>query len=121
VVDGLGNPLQFRLTPGQTHEITQAQELIGDDTPELVIADKAYDADSFMTWLMSRGIKVVIPPRSNRHQQRGYDWHTYREWHLIECFFNQLKHYRLVFSRFDKLAQSYYSFLSFAAALIWMR
>ena len=50
-----------------------------------------------------------------------YDEHLYRERHLIECFINKIKHYRRVFSRFDKLSKNYLGFLSFVSALVWLR
>jgi len=63
----------------------------------------------------------VIPPRANRTEARDYDKHLYRERHLVECFINKIKHYRRIFSRFDKLAKRYLGFLSFVGALIWLR
>jgi hypothetical protein len=59
--------------------------------------------------------------RSNRKQQYHCGRHLYKERHLVECFINKIKHYRRIFSRFDKLARRYLGFLSFAGALIWLR
>jgi transposase len=53
--------------------------------------------------------------------ERPYDRWLYRERHLIECFINKLKHFRRVFSPFDKLASRYMGFLLFASSLIWLR
>ena len=120
-VDALGNPLRFELTGGQRHDITQAEPLIADYEFEHLIADKAYDADLFLDLVIQRGAVPVIPPRANRKQRRDYDDHLYRERHLIECFFNKIKHYRRIFSRFEKLAGRYLGFLGFVGALIWLR
>ena len=60
----------------------------------------------------------VIPPRSNRKEPADYDRHRYRERHLVECFINKIKHYRRIFSRFEKLDTRYLGFLHFTAALI---
>ena len=46
-VDGLGNPLRFRLTAGQEHDVTQAEALISGMESEYVIADRAYDSRQF--------------------------------------------------------------------------
>lgn len=70
---------------------------------------------------MSRLIEAVIPPRSNRKVKRLYDRHVYKERHLIECFFGKIKHYRRIFSRFEKTACHFMGFVRFVAALIWMR
>ena len=120
-VDGLGNPLRFLLTGGQTHDVTQADGLIAGYASEYVIADKGYDAHWFRQSLLARGMTPVIPPRSNRKEPHEYDAHLYRERHLVECFINKIKHFRRIFSRFDKLDARYLAFLQFAGALIWLR
>ena len=120
-VDGLGNPLRFTLTPGQQHDITQAEALVSGYPGEYVIADKGYDAQDFIQHLAESGMVAVIPSRANRKQPREYDAHLYRERQVVECFIGKIKHYRRVFSRFDKLDSRYLGFLQFAAALIWLR
>ena len=120
-VDGLGNPLRFELTAGQRHDITQAQALIADFETEHVIADKGYDSMDFLQCILGRGALPVIPPRSNRKTPREYDEYLYRERHLVECFINKIKHYRHIFSRFDKLSSRFLGFLNFVGALIWLR
>jgi len=120
-VDGLGNPLQFRLTAGQVHDITQAEALLPPSPMGYVIADKDYDADAFVRVIQQRGAIPVIPPRSHRKTPRDYDAHLYMERHLVECFINKIKHYRRIFSRYDKLANSYLGFLHFVSTLIWLR
>lgn len=120
-MDGLGNPLRFELTAGQRHDITQAQALIDDFDAEYVIADKGYDSVEFLQFIMSMRAIPVIPPRSNRKTTREYDEYLYRERHLVECFINKIKHYRHIFSRFDKLANRYMGFLSFVSSLVWLK
>ena len=119
--DAPGNPLKFILTPGQNHDITQAEALTGDFRPASVPAGKGYDSDPFRQHLRRRGTLPVIPSRSNRKNPREYDRHLYKERHPAECFINKTKHFRHIFSRFDKLAERYMSFLHFAGALIWLR
>ncbi len=120
-VDGLGNPLQFRLTAGQVHDITQAEALLPPSPMGYVIADKGYDADAFVQVIHQRGAVPVIPPRSHRKTPRDYDAHLYKERHLVECFINKIKHYRRIFSRYDKLASTYLGFLHLISTLIWLR
>jgi transposase len=121
-VDGLGNPLRFILTAGQRNDITQAEALIINLDFERLIADKGYDADHFIKLIIEEyEAEVVIPPRAKRKEVRIYDEHLYKERHLVECFINKIKHYRRIFSRFEKLAHRYFSFLSFVGALIWLR
>ena len=66
IVDALGNPLALSLTGGNAHDITQAEPLAAQVEPEALLGDKGYDADSFITSLEVRAIKVVIPPKSTR-------------------------------------------------------
>lgn len=120
-VDALGNPLRFRLTAGQRHDITQAEALITGYDFERVIADRSYDADDFIQAIIDKEAEVVIPPRKNRKKSREYDKHLYKERHLVECFINKIKHYRRIFSRFEKLSKRYLGFLCFVGALIWLR
>jgi transposase len=88
---------------------------------ERAIADRSYDADPFLQRIAAQQAEAVIPPRKNRKEPRDYDLHLYKERHLVECFINKIKHYRRIFSRFDKLDRSYMGFLSFVGALIWLR
>src|SRR6266498_3979106 len=120
-VDALGNPLRFRLTGGQRHDITQADDLIANFDFERVIADRSYDSDEFLQKIAEKEAEAVIPPRKNRKDQREYDRHLYKERHLIECLFNKIKHYRRIFSRFEKLDKRLLGFLSFAGVLLWLR
>ena len=80
---------------------------------------------SFARHILELGMMPVIPPRSNRKAPADYDRHLYRERHLVECFINKIKnkikHYRRIFSRFEKLDTRYLGFLHFTAALIWLR
>src|SRR5512143_1228581 len=121
LTDALGNPLNFVLTGGQAADITQAEALLPDEPIAAVVADKGYDAKAFVATVSARGAAAVIPPRKNRQSPREYDRHSYKERHLIEGFFGKIKHYRRIFSRFEKTARNYMSFLRFVAALVWLR
>ena len=127
-VDSLGNPLRFILTGGQEHDITQAEDLItgfdGEYVSKMrrgVLADKGYDSQEFRRHILELGMTPVIPPRSNRKEPYSCDRHLYRERHLVECFINKIKHYRRIFSRFEKLDTRYLAFLHFTSVLIWLR
>jgi transposase len=120
-VDGLGNPLRLRVTAGQRHDITQATEMIVDLGFEHILADRAYTAQPFREAIITSGAQAVIPPKQNAKQPHTYDVWRYRERHLVECFIGKIKHFRRVFSRFDKLARRYLGFVQLASVLIWLR
>jgi transposase len=119
--DALGNALRFILTGGERHDITQAEALVKDLVADYVIADKGYDAASFVLKLKEQNSEAVIPSRINHKVQRKIDEHLYKERHLIENQIGKLKHFRRVFSRFDKLAKNYLSFIYLASTVVWLR
>ena len=81
LVDALGNPLRFLLTPGQAHDLIGADALLPQMAAEVLIADKAYDADErVLKPLASAGKSTVIPPRQNRTAPRQFDEALY---HLV--------------------------------------
>jgi transposase len=100
-VDALGNPLRFLLTGGQRHDLTQADGLIAGYEFKRATADRSYDSQAFLHKIAEKEAEAVIPARKNRKEQREYDQHWYKERHLVECFFNKIKHYRRLFSRFE--------------------
>jgi len=113
--------LRFILTGGERNDITQAESLVKDFSADYVIADKGYDSEAFVLKLKERNSEVVIPSRINHKMQRTIDEHLYTERHLIENQIGKLKHFRRVFSRFDKLAKNYLSFIYLASTVIWLR
>ena len=72
------------LSPGQDHDLTCAEALIEALDPHALIADKAFDANSFISALNARAITPVIPPKSNRKTPRPCDFILYCERNLID-------------------------------------
>ena len=88
LVDALGNPLRFLLTPGQADDLIGADALLPQMAAEVLIADTAYDADEgVLKPLASAGKSTVIPPRQNRTTPCQFDQALYQTRHLIENFF----------------------------------
>lgn len=128
-VDALGNPLGFCLTPGQRAEITQAETLVAPYlvAPETagvgagaVIADKGYDSKDFVAFVEAREAEAVIPPRRNRKEQREIDANLYCDRNKIERFFNRIKHYRRIATRYDKTGRNYLAFVYLASIMTWL-
>ncbi len=118
LVDALGNPVDVRLTPGQAHDLTCATPLLEEADPEALIGDKAYDADPLLDMLAQRDITPVIPPKANRKTPRNCDFALYCERNLVERFFNKLKHFRAIATRYDKLARNFLGAVQLACAII---
>ncbi len=121
LVDALGNPLSFLLTPGQAHDLEGADALLPQMEADTLLADKAFDADQrVIEPLLAEGKTAVIPPKSNRKTQRDYDKATYKARHLIENFFCKLKQFRAIATRYDKTARNFLAAIHLAAAIIWL-
>lgn len=120
VVDALGNPVRWLLTGGEVADITQAKALLDGLNAEAVLADKGYDADALIDSIQASGAMAVIPPKRNRVEQRSYDRHLYKDRNLVERFFNRIKQFRRIATRYEKLARNYLSFLNLVCAYIWI-
>jgi transposase len=121
LVDALGNPTAFFLTPGQAHDLEGADELLPHLQADMLLADKAFDADErVIEPLLAAGKTPVIPPKSNRKSPRDYDKEMYKARHLIENFFCKLKQYRAIATRYDKTARNFLAAIHLAAAVIWL-
>ena len=121
LVDALGNPLRFLLTPGQVHDLVGADALLPQMAADILIADKAFDADDrVIRTLASAGKSAVIPPRQNRTAPRPFDQELYKTRHLVENFFCKLKQFRAIATRYDKTARNFLAAVHLAAATIWL-
>jgi len=121
LVDALGNPIGFRLTGGQEHDLVGADELLPEVQADTLIADKAYDADErIIEPMTAAGKGVVIPPKANRKTPREYDRDLFKSRHLIENFFARLKLYRAIATRYDKTARNFLAAIHLAAAVVWL-
>jgi transposase len=120
-VDALGNPTGFALTPGQAHDLEGADALLPDLAADMLIADKAFDAEERVRRpLEEAGKAAVIPPKANRKEPRPYDKDLYKARHLIENFFAKLKQFRAIATRYDKQATHFLAAIHLAASVIWL-
>lgn len=120
LVDALGNPLRFRLSPGQDHDSVHGVELL--EEVEIcgsnVLGDKAYGTQKILDHIEQNGATSVIPPKSNSKTPWPVDYYVYKERHLVECFFQKIKWFRRVATRYDKLDQSFLAFVYLASIMI---
>ncbi|EJR06735.1 hypothetical protein II5_01379 [Bacillus cereus MSX-A1] len=117
VVDGLGNPILFHLTGGNIFDSTPVCELL-DEIPikgSNILGDKAYGSRTIRKYITNHEATYTIPPKSNAKVPWNVDWYLYKERHLVECFFNKIKHFRRIATRYDKLATSFLAFVYVAA------
>jgi transposase len=121
LVDALGRPLALLLTPGQAHDLAAADAFLPQMAADLLIADRAYDADKrVLEPLAAAGKSAVIPPRPNRLAPRSFDRELYKMRHLIENFFCKLKQFRAIATRYDKTAANFFAAVHLAAVTVWL-
>jgi transposase len=121
MVDALGNPLAFLLTPGQAHDLEGADAFLPQMQADTLLADRAYDADKRVIEPLLRAGKIpVIPSVPGRKEPRPYDRDLFRARHLIENFFCKLKQFRAIATRYDKRAANFLAGVYAAAIVIWL-
>lgn len=116
--DEEGRIIRMVFTGGNKADISSALDLIQGLKPAKLLADKGYDADWLMHYLDSEDIEAVIPPKSNRTEQREYDRQTYRKRNVIERVFARLKEYKKIATRYEKTTASFASLCFMAATFL---
>ena len=134
--DGNGLALAFCLSGGQAHESQYAEKLLRNIgiiqktghlkcRPNAVLGDKAYSSQSIRNYLKNRGIKAVIPFKSNEKAsqdgRRKLNINLYKKRNVVERAFAFLKEHRRIATRSDKTARNYLSFLKLAAIRLFLR
>jgi transposase len=122
VVDTKGLPVRLALTAGEAHDNRLARRLLsGLKSGSMLLADRGYDADWIRTLVRQHGAWANIPPKSNRTETLIFSRYLYRARNLVERFFNKIKHFRRVATRYDKLAANYLAFVQLASIRLWLR
>lgn len=100
--------------------------------PDRVRGDKAYSSRAIRHHLRSRGIVAVIPEPSDQrgHRKRrgarggrpvGYDHDDYKGRNVVERGFNEIKQWRGLATRYDKLALTYRGGVVLRAITLWLK
>lgn len=120
------------LTPGQQHESTMFEKLMVGGAirrsgrgrprglPQRLAADKAYSNRKIREYLGKRSIGIVIPRKSNEKHKGRFDKEAYKQRNLVERFFNRIKQFRRVATRYEKRAENYKAMLTLASILLWL-
>ena len=122
LVDAEGRPICLKLTEGQAHDGRAAADMF--DTVvagNILIADRAYDSDGLRTSMAERGAWANIRSMPNRVKTYPFSNWVYRQRNTVERFFNKLKHFRAVATRYDKRDDNFLASIQLAAIRIWLR
>ena len=122
LVDALGLPILLKLTEGQAHDGRSADDML-DTLREgcVLLADRAYDSDAMRDTLEKRGAWACVKPMPNRKRIPAFSPYLYRYRNLVERFFNKLKHFRAVATRYDKRDDNFLASVQIASIRIWLR
>jgi len=122
LVDANGLPVVLKLTAGQAHDGRSATDMLdGIGEGQILLADRAYDSDALRKTMTDRGAWANIKPMPGRKNIPAFSPYLYRYRNLVERFFNKLKHFRAVATRFEKHAENYLALVKLAAVKIWLR
>ena len=114
--------MRLAITPGQQHDATVAAELLDDmRAGQMLLADKAYDADWIREMLNERGAWANIPPRSNRKDPICFSPWLYKARNQVERFFNKLRYFRRIATRYDKLGATFLAMVKLASIRLRLR
>ena len=122
IVDALGNPIHVHLSAGNLHDSTEAETALAEVPLEgsIILADKAYGTSDIRTFIENSCGDYCIPPKSNTVNPWDCDWWLYKERHLVECFFQKLKMFRRIATRYEKLAKRFLAIVQLGCIMIWL-
>jgi transposase len=108
------------LTGGQVHDSQEAEALL-EAMPEgaTLLADKGYDSNAICEAAARKNVWANIPSCSNRRQRFPFSGWLYRQRNLVERFFNRIKHFRGIATRYDKCSENYLAAVKLICARIW--
>ncbi len=122
LVDACGLPIVLKLSEGQAHDGRSAADMLETLTEgTILLGDRAYDSNFLRETLAARGAWANVKPMPHRLNPPAFSPFLYRYRNLIERFFNKLKHFRAVATRYDKLPENYLASVKLASIRIWMR
>lgn len=120
LVDAQGRPVTVHLTGGQVADCTQANALTdGLGEGDILLADKGYDTDALRAKAAERKAWANIPPKANRKGSFSFSGWVYKQRNLVERFFNKIKQFRGIATRYDKCPENYLAALKIIATRIW--
>ena len=115
-------PITIKLTEGQAHDGRSAADMLDNLQPgQILLADRAYDSNALREAMTAQGAWANIRPMDHRLDPPAFSPFLYRYRNLVERFFNKLKHYRAIATRYEKHATNYLALVKLAAIRIWCR
>jgi len=122
LVDAQGRPIRLKLTEGQAHDGRSAADMFETIMAgNILLADRAYDSDGLRLQMTERGAWANIRAMPNRVKTFPFSKWVYRQRNAVERFFNKLKHFRAIATRYDKRDDNFLASIQLASIRIWLR
>jgi transposase len=121
LVEGRGRLMAGVIAPGQVYEVEAAAPLLENLRRILLVGDKGFDSDALRRQMLAQGCLASIPPRSGRRSPAWFHRGLYQQRHKIENFFQRIKIYKRVSTRYEKLALTFLNFVLLAAIFDWLK
>ena len=108
------------LSGGQINDSEKAIELFENVNlaGKTILADKAYSSEQIRSYIEEHGGRACIPDKANFKVKHNFDAELYKQRNIVERFFQRIKNYRHVATRYDKLAVCFLNFVLLAASVI---
>jgi transposase len=115
-------PVRIVLARGQASDKAVVPALIEGLAPGRdLVADRGHDARAVLDLVAQNGGRAHIPTCRDRKVQRSVPPEPYRRRNLVERFFNRLKHFRRIATRYEKHAVTFLAAVLIASTRIWTR
>ena len=119
-------PIARRLSPGSAADDPEGQKLMEEVPKDIcngkpLLMDKAYEGNACRAQAKKCGMRPVVPPKSNRKTPWEYDKEQYKGRNVVERNFLNIKEFRRVYTRYDKLDVTYDAFIAIANIIVFMR
>ena|SRR5205085_11719850 len=120
VTDQYGRPIRIKIAEGQRNDNLFAKILLSGKKAKYVAADIAYDTNDIREFLRKRGEKAAIPSHSHRKPPLFYRKAIYKKRYIIEVFFQKIKSFRRIATRYEKTLLSYKAMVVIICILVWI-
>ena len=110
------------LSAGQAYDGHAALDLL-DALPSgcKLLADRAYDSNAIRAMIEGQGAWAVIPSMPQRNPMIVHDRDCYKARNRVERFFNKIKNYRAIATRYDRRDDNFLASVQLASIRIWLR
>ena len=110
----------LELSSGNLHDSEMAIKLLSKITlvGKKVLADKAFCSEEIRDYIFQQKAISCIPDKSNAVRRHDFDKELYKSRNIIERFFQRIKNFRHIATRYDKLSICFLNFVILAAIQI---